>query len=220
MGELAARLGSIVTYDRRGNVLLLESFEDDIAKWETEISGAGASVVCSAEHSIRGLCSMKLTAGSTLLRYAKATARLNPITTTRFGTEIGLTLDTNMESWEGWNNYYTGAYRISGAFKFDRALNKFYILTSGDTWLELALPVVPAFSNYLFYFSKSVFDIDLLTYIRHVTANISYDISAVPLSVIPDLTTPMLEFYIKITSQPGFNAVSYLDSCIMTYNEP
>jgi len=220
MGELAARLGSPDTYDRRGNILFLEDFEDDILGWITETSGAGASVSCSAEHKLRGSCSMKLVAGSTLSRYAKALVRLSPVIASRFGMEIAVTLDTNMESWEAWNNCYTGIYRITAGIKFDRVLNKLYVLTTADTWYEVSIPFSPLFSPHLFYFSKLVFDISKLTYIRQINANYSYDFSAIPLSVIPDATPPSGESYVKLVSQAGFNATVYLDSCIMTYNEP
>lgn len=220
LGEAAARLGSIVTYDRRGDVLFLECFENDISGWFIETDGLGASVDVSAEHKLRGMFSMKLVAGRDDERYAKATVRISPIPSTRIGMEIAVTLDTNMETWEAWNNYYTGSHRITAAFKFDRLLNKWYALTTGDTWLEIPIPVAPYFSPYLFYFSKSVFDIALLTYIRQVTANISFDLSAIPLSVETDFTAPHLEAYVKLIAQAGFNPVVYLDSCIVTFNEP
>ena len=220
MGELAARLDSIDTYDRRGNVLFLESFDNDIGRWEVATSGAGASVAVSSEHSIRGLCSMKMVAGSTVSRSAKATARMSPVIASRFGFEIAVTLDTNMESWIGQNDFYTGALKISAGFKYVRATNQWSVLTTGGAWLVVPIPAAPYFSPYLFYFSKSVFDISKLAYVREIMANYTYDLSAIPLCVAADATAPHYESWIQLISQGGFNAVSYLDSCIVTYNEP
>ena len=44
LGELAARLGSIVSHDRRGDVIWLDGFEDGLDKWQPTTSGSGAAV--------------------------------------------------------------------------------------------------------------------------------------------------------------------------------
>ncbi|GAI49683.1 unnamed protein product, partial [marine sediment metagenome] len=41
MGELAARLSSIVEYDRRGDVVYLDDFEEPVLKWSPLAAGAG-----------------------------------------------------------------------------------------------------------------------------------------------------------------------------------
>jgi len=220
LGEAAARLGSIVTYDRRGDVLLLDDFEDDLAAWEIETSGAGASVKVSTEHKLRGFCSMKLVAGSNVNRYAKATLHWGPVPAARFGLEVAYTMDAHMESAESGCNYYSGAYKISMGCKFDMVNKKLYVLTTGGLYQEVPVVILPVCSPYVFYFIKGVFDVNLLTYIRGIVAMLSFDLSSIPLSVMPDFTSPMFESYIKLISLAGYNAISYLDSAIITFNEP
>ncbi|GAH51534.1 unnamed protein product, partial [marine sediment metagenome] len=44
IAELAARLGSIVTFDRRGDVIFLEDFESGVEKWGVQPLEGGAAV--------------------------------------------------------------------------------------------------------------------------------------------------------------------------------
>ncbi|GAI16225.1 unnamed protein product, partial [marine sediment metagenome] len=60
MAELVARLGSIVTFDRRGNIIWLDDFEGTLGKWGIETEGAGYSAQLSAEAARSGGFSAKL----------------------------------------------------------------------------------------------------------------------------------------------------------------
>ena len=64
LGELAVRLGSPVAYDRQGNVIYTESFENGLAGWDTDTSGAGASVDVSFGRGVHGAWAGRLVAGS------------------------------------------------------------------------------------------------------------------------------------------------------------
>jgi len=61
--ELAARLGSIVPWDMKGNIILLEDFESELTEW-SDLSTGDCSVVRSSRHKYSGDWSAKLiTAG-------------------------------------------------------------------------------------------------------------------------------------------------------------
>jgi len=64
LGELAVRLGSIAAFNRAGNVLLLDDFEDGIVGWGTELTGAGSSVAVDTAAAYRGAKSVLLTANN------------------------------------------------------------------------------------------------------------------------------------------------------------
>ncbi|GAH47647.1 unnamed protein product, partial [marine sediment metagenome] len=40
MGEIAARLGSIVTYDKRGDVVDFDNFEFPVLRWDINVVGS------------------------------------------------------------------------------------------------------------------------------------------------------------------------------------
>jgi len=51
MAELAARLGSIFTYRRSGQVMLLEDFSAGLAKWDPDPLGAGAEIALQGDYA-------------------------------------------------------------------------------------------------------------------------------------------------------------------------
>jgi len=63
LGELAVRLGSINSFDRRGNVVFLSSFEDSLNPFLRFSSGANADVSISNTSSRNGACSCELRPG-------------------------------------------------------------------------------------------------------------------------------------------------------------
>jgi len=71
MGELAARLGSINTYDRRGDVIFLDSFESGLTAWSPSSACTGSDLVQSAKHARSGGFSAKFVCGSDGTRQAQ-----------------------------------------------------------------------------------------------------------------------------------------------------
>ncbi|GAI74201.1 unnamed protein product, partial [marine sediment metagenome] len=53
-GELAARLGSIVTFDRRGNIVWMDEFENGLGPWEVSGGGANNEVYICSEITMHG----------------------------------------------------------------------------------------------------------------------------------------------------------------------
>lgn len=54
VGELAARLGSIVTYDRRGNVVDFDNFEEPVLRWGTTLVGTGSYARLNSDYPKSG----------------------------------------------------------------------------------------------------------------------------------------------------------------------
>ena len=114
LAELAARLGSPTTYERRGALIFADIFDSGLSKWNTDTSGAGASVALTALYASVGKYSAMLTAGSTLQKTAtaigvttimvnvirqssvKARARMK---TARKGSRVNLLNRVNMPRW-------------------------------------------------------------------------------------------------------------------------
>ncbi|GAJ22875.1 unnamed protein product, partial [marine sediment metagenome] len=115
MAELATRLGSIVTFDRRGDVAFLDDYESGIEKWvESHAEGTEwGTVGLSARAAESGSFSTKLVTKGTVDGYAQVIYTLpywNPING-RLGVEIKFTLPSNLmrfdmslfiQSWEGY----------------------------------------------------------------------------------------------------------------------
>jgi len=60
VGELAARLGSIVTFDRRGNVIWLTSFEDGLQGTSFGVDHVDSKGTLSTNRALGGAYSIRL----------------------------------------------------------------------------------------------------------------------------------------------------------------
>ncbi len=69
-GELAARLGSIVTFNREGNIVFWDDFEKTPLKWDEIATGGTGSVNYSSETALSGGQCVKAVTGGTI--YSKA----------------------------------------------------------------------------------------------------------------------------------------------------
>ena len=94
--ELAARLGSQNTYDRRGNTIWMDDFEAPSLKWAKVLSGAGAAITINAEHPYRGSQHLKLVGGSTVNRRAQALKYFSYLHVSNVGAEVAFTADANV----------------------------------------------------------------------------------------------------------------------------
>lgn len=220
LAELAARLGSVVTYDRRGDVLWIEDFENGVARVESSVSGTGASVVWSSEHVIRGGFSCKLTAGSDASRYAQVKGYLPFPALSRLGYEAATSIDANMESTEAYINLYTGTYLMQWGFRFTTATTNVELISMGGVWATIYTGSLPYYSDYLFNLSKLVIDTNAATYERMVTGPITMPLTDIPCNVSLDATDMHLELIYKMIGTAATNSVCHIDSIIMTQNEP
>jgi hypothetical protein len=93
-GEMAVRLGSPVLYDRRGETLWYDTFEHGLSFIHTNLSGAGSEAAIVADHAWKSGYSLKLTAGTTLSKYAIAEWVLGTFSNERMGAEFGIALAT------------------------------------------------------------------------------------------------------------------------------
>lgn len=224
MAELAARLGSIVTFDRRGDVAFLDDYESGIEKWE-ESHAEGAewgTVGLSAALAESGSFSTKLVTKGAVDGYAQVVYILpywNPING-RLGVEIKFTLPSNLmrfemplfiQSLEGW--FWTGIEYDS----WDNVL-KIY----GDGAFEDFVEVDLERSATLFHVVKFVIDINTNRYVRVLLDSIEYDASDRVITVVPGGARPYMEIYLTALNRVG-NATShtcFIDDLIFTRNEP
>jgi hypothetical protein len=95
LGELAVRLGSIDTFDRRGNVIFLENFEAGYLKWATSINGTGSSVSLVAGIARSGEHSCLLVGGPGVGRFADVTRSVAIPVIGKLGGEISFAIGSD-----------------------------------------------------------------------------------------------------------------------------
>lgn len=226
LAELAARLGSPVTFDRRGNVIWFDDFESGLNKWLTYAVGTGAVVQLSAKRCHRGCCSVRLVAGSDSSRYA------------------GLHWDGAFQNVSklGYEMCWSGADTDVYGYMTDCLAWSFYIQDGNNAHVgAIIYDVKNALWNYidencvaqtflsgyyhmpkttLFNFFKLVVDPVNNKYTRVLINNAEYDLSDYALYSYADPTYPSIILTFDINSQPGKLAECFVDNVVLTQNEP
>src|SRR3990167_1185649 len=130
LGELAARLGSINTYDRRGNVAWLDDFEATLNKWGTGGDGTGNAVAISTSRARHGAQSVKLTTGST---GAKESEIFHPEAYPvlgKYGIEYSFVLGSSALYQDVILVHYNGANSYIYQIRYDKGANQLQIVDS------------------------------------------------------------------------------------------
>lgn len=219
MGELAARLGSIDTFDRRGDVLFLCDFEDGAGAIELTTAGTGGEIIMSADTARSGGISVKATAGSDGDRYARM-EKWQPFPhVSGVGLEYSIAHVADMESAKLELKIYTGTYIITFAIRINlvSGLVEYYNAAAG--WTTLVENVYVPKSMHIFHTNKLVVDMATQKYIRFITDATSNDMAGISGHVGLSAERPNIRAIGTVFSEAGKNGVGYLDDLIITQNE-
>jgi hypothetical protein len=217
--ELAARLGSIITFDRRGNVIWMDDFESGVAKWNLSGNGTGNTQLISTTRARNGSNSLALTCGSDLGVYSRMIKYLEPPVNSSIGFEFSFSIDANITKIEAIARFYDGTYNRYGYFKIDVTNAKIQYMNSAAGWVDLLVGISWITNTSYFYTIKMVCDFLNDTYLRVVLRDKTYDLSSVELRKVASATYPRFELEITAYGTAVTNAVAYIDDIIFTQNE-
>jgi len=220
MAELAARLHSIHIWDRRGDVIFLESFENGLARWETRISGAGASIEITTERCDSYGFSLKMIAGSDEDRMA-ASYHAHPIPDiSSFGWEYCFTHHKWLEYMvlEGIQYLLGEAYIYGLRWNPGRKTLQYY--DQHMIWRDILTDLELSSDDRLFHHMKLVVNFEEALYERAILDNHTVSLIDKFPTHVTGPWQPAAALWIRLYSEPGYNAQSYIDSIIYTVNEP
>ncbi len=96
MAELAVRLGSPMSYDRYGSVLLLEDFERGLNAWSKTILGVGGSISLTSDRVYGGELACYLDSGDGAIPEARITKYFPPVSLQRVGLQTAFSVGFNV----------------------------------------------------------------------------------------------------------------------------
>lgn len=220
MAELAVRLGSIVTHDRRGDVIWLDNFEDGLGKWDSSSSGAGAGVGLSSARARSGWLSALLTAGSDGSRYAEIYRGFNLPVLSRLGVEISFNVPVAFESLVLQLHVLDGSTRYRFEVTYDDANNRLDRLNDAGGLTTVASSVILAGWGKMFHTLKLVGDLTTGKYQRLILNDATYDLSDGAAFSSADAGAARLEMTLRVTGRSAQNDTVHIDDVIVTQNEP
>jgi len=220
MAELVARLGSIVTFDRRGNVIWLDDFEGTLGKWSIDTDGPGGSIQLSAEAARSGAFSAKI------------------ISPNANGDKCGikrwfpLPVESNIGFEFSWARAYQLAYiylyfyfveaakSYSFRLRYWIAQNYLQYYDSAGNYISLEPRAYSGKETHIFNTIKLVVDYANKKYVRALFNNQAFDLSACSVRVGVGGTPYTLRTYIYAETGATPNVPTYIDDVILTQNEP
>lgn len=218
--ELAARLDSIVTFDRRGDVVWIDDFESGIGKWQlvrNNLAGARAS---SAEYARSGAFSCKITAGDAATNWAGIQHYGPRPVLSKVGFEFSFSFYEETDRIRMEMEVYDGEYWVDSLIQFNPQAYTLEYLGSDNNLHEFATGVYRRDYLWLFHTAKVVVDFTTRKYVRFILDDAEYDLSAHAAYSILNAASPVVYYLIDHRIDGVSYPDMYVDDVIITQNEP
>jgi len=220
LGELAARLGSIDTFDRRGDVVWLSGFEDGLAEFIPVRTGAGSDRNISTTTACKGAYSLKLTIGSNAEDMSGVEKWVPYPALSGFGGEVSFTWNTGLDRLEIWLILYDGTNRTYFAVNLSQTNGKIYYRNSAGGWTEIDSLPAWATATDLFHVAKLAIDLSTGKYMRLTLDNTGYSLAGISAEAPLSAVQPNLLFSVRAYGPGVTTPTIYVDDMIITQNEP
>jgi len=196
MGELAARLGSPVSYDRRGEVVWYDTFSGGLGGWLTDVGGAGSVVSLSAAGNYHWGYHALLTAGAVAGSYAYLYRRAGCWASAKFGVEFSFALSETCNSVDILIYLSTFVYVINAGVRYIPASGKWQVMTGINVWQDVVTMTLHHAGSIVYHHVKLVMDSETGRYLRLLLDNQLVDISSLGFSWLMSSAVPQFSLQI------------------------
>jgi len=219
MGELASRLGSIVTFDRRGEVIWLDDFESDLTKWYNLTPGGGVEITASNERCRNGGFSAKVYFPAAVTTNQTLEHRQPYPVLSKIGFEASFTTSDKMDFIEFYLVLYdrTNLYRGLIRYNMQTRILQYYDHNDAPQILDASLYL--HHDVRLFHTMKLVVDFVNKRYERLILDDKVYDMSAYAVYPFGSGVWGHLLCYFNIQNFNDEECTTYIDDVILTQNE-
>jgi len=218
--ELAARLGSIVPWDVKGNIVLMEDFESELTEWTDLSSGGASSAVRSSRHKFSGDWSVKLYRDALADAEAVLYRDFHYPGASKYATFARFCWTSDMRKVRLAVTFCNGSTEYQALVDYDLATTTLSVITTGYTNhnVDTALNLTP--DVYTWYPVLVTFDLATGYYDKLYLADKEYDISDVLFYSLTPETSPKGE--IVVAALPGDSTAftTYVDDIIIAKNVP
>lgn len=220
LAELAARLDSPITFDRRGDVTLIDTFKDGRRSWQAPAPGTGANTALSPDHFLTDGYSLAVTCPSDHAFDIHVYRYTPHIPHGAIGLEVAFTLDLYTKSFKIDLSTHDGVNNVFTYLIYTYATKRLQYYPASGSAVDLEPTVDVARNPRIFNHLKLVMDPTIPAYLRAILNHQSFPMADIPARSWPSSTTPSLLVNIEWIGTEGQTPTVYLDSVIVTQDEP
>lgn len=218
LGDLAVRLGSIVSFDRRGDVWWMDSFEDGVAGWVVTSSPASGTGVQSTDYARHKGNSLKATTpdsagGWVAIQHWEALGF-----TGKIGFEIALMSMGELLFLQLQLDVLDGSRNWRGLVRLDVVGKEWEYQDAGGDWQPVATGVVFPEVETLFNLTKLVVDLTEHEFVRLLFNVDEWELGGLPMRDMGSTSGVYSRFSVSLAADEDI--ACYLDTVILTVNEP
>jgi hypothetical protein len=217
-GELACRLGSLSTEDRRGNVVWFDDFEATTAKWSLGGGGGGGSAALSTTTARYGKQCVKIVTPNAVALFSTMLQYFTLPSNYKIGTEIYiLFIDKEIKLTQYFYGY-TGTAIFTATLEIDLNAETVKITDDAGVQQTIATTIPWTLNEQPWILVKLVIDWDTKKYIRLIIGNNEYDISAYGLESAMSVHKEGIQVWYIAQCTDNTNNTLYFDDFILTQN--
>ncbi|GAI31503.1 unnamed protein product [marine sediment metagenome] len=220
LGEVAARLGSVVLYDRRGIVVNFDNFEEPIVKWGWDGSNADCFRRLDSTYARSGSQSMHLFTTNDDSVYSHMRGYFEVLASMRIGFEFSFLFLDYRRSIEAEYRYQSMTTTWVVGLKIDTQTKKLYIRDTAVTWKEIADIGFIRAATYQWHTVKLVVDFASSLYMRLLLDAIEYPIPTEPAFSFANPLAPYISAQITNRNVDNIGGRMWVDDFILTQDEP
>lgn len=221
LGELAARLGSNNTWDRRGFILWYDDFEESVLRWDRSSIGGGHSSGLSSATQRNGKQAAYMITSPSDPFDVSFLREFNLPESNRMGIELHWSIVNAGQSLlmyayvrSGTQSYTFGVRHL---LTTPKALQ---IFQDPGVWTTLAVLTLPNVAYNYYPPVKLVMDLAEGKYVRLRYLRATYDLSTIAPPTLPDTATPNIAVTVEFKAVNSTQRTAYLDDFILTQEEP
>lgn len=220
LGEHAVRLGSPVVWDRRGNVILMDTFEHGLAQCSGLGTGANWDVALEGGYAWQGAFCAKLTTGDDAGDEAYIRYKHGLPVNSQLGLEFTFALDklTRSMRWQITRNAAPGAYLALVWYDFQND----WLWCRPGVGPEVKFGLGVDLAAEAWHTGKLVADYSTVPprYVRFILNDRKWDLTAHELDPVPGGPEQELWWDAIHVTNVDENKAAYVDNVIFTQNEP
>jgi len=220
LAELAVRLGSMVTYDRRGSVIWQYAFDDGVGDVGPTAVGAASLIRPWTTIWETPPASCGLQAGIVAGNYASIERRVAIPQSKRVGFASSLRLSTYVDTVYHNIYHYDGTHVWTSYLLIDANARTLSVFTQEAGEVVLVDPLPDLHSGYYFSHIKLVVDLTDHSLIRAIFDDREFDLAGYTMDPTPDTSAPNLRVRVNNVAVNLSGSVVNVDNLIITANEP